>query len=141
MIISKNKILFVVSNRKKRRDDSMVYYQAPDQVKPGVYIFKIIYIFVPPPPLSKMIFFPKNSENFLFSPFSSTSYPLYSRFLLIKSSYFFPNQPKLIYIKMKNIHFWVKQCYTPGKHFISTVRFCPKKKFPSQQLYLPPRFY
>ena len=56
----------------------------------GVYFLNIWY-YLPPPFFPKWYFPPKNSENFLLSPFFSTFYPLYSLFSL-KIIIFFPNQ-------------------------------------------------
>ena len=56
----------------------------------GVYIIQIIDIFAPSPFFQNDIFFPKYSENFLFPPFFSTSYPLYSHFFSINHHIFSP---------------------------------------------------
>ena len=65
-----------------------------DRTLMGIYIFPINWIFLHPPPFSKIIFFPVSAVKI--SPFSrfSTPFPIIFAFLPNKSSHFFPNQPK-----------------------------------------------
>ena len=58
------------------------------------YIFPENWILLPPPPFSKIIFFPQSAVKV--SPISrfSTPFPIIFTFSLNKSSYFFPNQTK-----------------------------------------------
>ena len=62
-------------------------------IEAGVYIIKIIDIFAPPPFFLIIFFSPSTIKNSSF-PLFFHLLPLIFAFFLIKSSYFFPNQPK-----------------------------------------------
>ena len=89
-----------------------------------MYIGPKLYIFAPPPFFKNDIFSPKMQWKCPLFPRFSTSSPLYLRFFLNKSSYFFPSQTILhIYtpcsyvnssgndIKPKSTPIWLHQQY------------------------------